>query len=392
MLKAKIHDLSNQFLPEAIGIRRHLHAHPELSFVEYETSAFVSRKLTEWGIEHRKGYVETGIVAHIYGKDPGSKITALRADMDALPILEANAIDYKSTYPGVMHACGHDVHTASLLGAAWILEQTKEEWHGTMKLIFQPGEEKLPGGASLMIKEGALENPRPTTIIGQHVYPELPAGKVGFKQGIYMASADEIRVTIQGKGGHAAMPHLNIDPIIITAQILMGLQQLVSRRANPGIPTVLSFGKIEGLGATNIIPDQVKLEGTLRTFDEEWRMQAHRWISEFIHQSCKANGATCEVDIMNGYPFLINDPQLTERKTQNAKDFLGAENVVDLAMRMTAEDFAYFSQEMPGCFYRLGTSSPDGKFSAPVHNSYFNIDETALRTGMGLMAWLACTD
>lgn len=390
MLKDRISQLAEDFLPDAIAIRRHLHAHPELSFVEYQTSAFISKKLTEWGIEHRTGIVDTGVVGMVYGKDPGSKITALRADMDALPIVEDNSKDYKSTYPGIMHACGHDVHTTSLLGAAKILHETREEWSGTVKLIFQPGEEKLPGGASLMIKEGVLDNPRPQTIIGQHVFPELPAGKVGFKQGIYMASADEIRLIIKGKGGHAAMPQLNIDPISITAQVISGLQQLVSRKSNPAMPSVLSFGKIEGLGATNVIPDEVRLEGTFRTFDEEWRIEAHKWITNYVTHTCKAYGAICDVDIMKGYPFLINDPALTSRKTQLAKEFLGEENVVDLDIRMTAEDFAYFSQKMPGCFYRLGTSSPDGKFKAPVHNTHFDIDESALRTSVGLMAYLAC--
>lgn len=388
-LKNKIHSLSGDYLKEIIQIRRHLHAHPELSFQEYETSKFIAGQLDRMGVKYRTGIVKTGIEVILEGKNPGKSVKLLRADIDALPITEDNSTTYCSQNSGIMHACGHDVHTASLLGAIKILDQTKEQWEGTLKCIFQPGEEKLPGGASLMIKEGILENPRPTEAYGQHVFPELPAGKVGFKEGMYMASADEVYITVKGKGGHAAIPHLNIDPVLIASHIIVGLQQIVSRNTNPEIPCVLSFGKITGMGATNVIPNEVNIEGTFRTMNEEWRFDAHKRLKKMAEQIAQSMGGSCDLEVKVGYPFLINDQKLTETSKEKARDYLGKENVVDLPIRMTGEDFAYFSQAMPGCFYRLGTASPNGGLDAPVHNSRFDIDEEALRTGMGLMAWLA---
>lgn len=388
-LKNKIQELAGKLMPQALRDRRHLHANPELSFVEYETSKYVDQRLEEMGIGPRTSVVKTGLVATIEGKEPSSRVIALRADMDALPIVEQNDIDYKSKNEGVMHACGHDVHTTSLLGAAKILNETRDLWTGTVKLLFQPGEEKLPGGASLMIKEGALQNPEPQSIYGQHVYPELPAGSVGFKPGIYMASADEVYLTIKGRGGHAAMPHNNIDPVLITSHVIIALQSIVSRNANPEVPSVLSFGKIDAPGATNVIPNEVRVAGTFRTLDEKWRFEAHDRIRAIATQVAESLGGSCEAEVRVGYPFVINDEQLTVSAMDRARAYMGDDKVVDLRVRMTGEDFAYFSQEMPGCFYRLGTASPDGQNSRPVHNSKFNIDESALETGMGLMAWLA---
>ena len=385
----KIKDLSDQYFEEIRDIRRHIHAHPELSFHEFETSKYISSKLDEWGIPYQNGFVKTGIVATISGSNPDKKISMLRADMDALPINEKNEVSYKSKNEGVMHACGHDVHSSCLLGAGKILNDLKNEWEGTVKLIFQPAEEKLPGGASLMIEEGALGDPAPNDITAQHVHPELEAGEVGFKSGKYMASADELYLTVKGKGGHGALPHLNIDPVLIASHIIVSLQQLVSRKAPSNMPTVLSFGKIIGEGATNVIPDEVKIEGTFRTMDENWRERAHKEISTMAEHIAKGMGGSCDVNILKGYPTLFNNNELTAKRRNDAVAYLGEDKVFDLDLRMTSEDFAYYTQIMPGCFYRLGTGNKEQGITAPVHNPKFNIDEEAIRTGMGLMAWLA---
>ena len=383
-----IKEKSALYKKEVIEIRRHLHQHPEISFKEYNTSKYVGEKLKEFGIEYEAGIVETGIVGLIKGVNSESKVVALRADLDALPIVEENMVSYKSINEGVMHACGHDVHTSSLLGAAKILNELKDKFEGTVKLIFQPGEEKLPGGASLMIKAGVLESPRPNVIIGQHVYPQLEAGKVGFKSGMYMASTDEIYLTVKGKGGHAALPHLNIDPVLITAHILTALQQVVSRMSHPTAPTVLSFGKMIGNGATNIIPDKVELEGTFRAMNEEWRAEAHLKMKMMAESIAKSMGGECIFRIEKGYPFLINDEETTAQAKNAAIEFLGKENVIDLELRMTAEDFAYFSQQKPSCFYRLGIKNESKNITSGLHTSTFDIDEDALETSIGLMAWI----
>ena len=388
LIKAK----AAAYKTEVIEIRRHLHQFPELSFEEFETNKYVCAKLDEYGIEYQSGIVKTGIIGLIKGQNPAKKIIALRADLDALPIQEENDVAYASKNKGVMHACGHDVHTSSLLGAAKILNELKDQFEGTIKLIFQPGEELLPGGASLMIKEGALENPVPETILGQHVYPQLSAGKVGFKAGMYMASTDELHVTVNGKGGHAALPHLTIDPILITSHIIIALQQLVSRNAHPSTPTVLSFGKITGNGATNIIPENVKLEGTFRAMDEKWRSDAHVKMKAMAESIAQGMGGTCDFNIVKGYPFLVNDESTTNKAKLAAIEFLGAENVIDLELRMTAEDFAYYSQVVPACFYRLGVKNEAEKATRGLHTSTFNVDETAIETSIGLMAFLAVNE
>jgi len=388
-LVSEIKKLSEQYFDRILEIRRHLHAHPELSFKEFETSKYICSILDEEGIAYRNGIVETGILAEIKGINPEKRTIALRADMDALPIVEANEVSYRSKNEGVMHACGHDVHSSSLLGAGMILNTLKDHWEGTVQMIFQPGEERIPGGASLMLKDGIFDQKRPEHIVGQHVYPELESGMVGFKGGKYMASTDEIYLKVIGKGGHGALPHRNIDPVLIASHIVVGLQQLVSRKARPDIPTVLSFGKILGNGATNVIPDFVNLEGTFRTVDEKWRDIAHQEIKEMATCMAESMGGKCDVKILKGYPCLINDEALTRKKIEAAKAYLGQEKVVDLNIRMTAEDFAYFAQEVPGCFYRLGTGNEKKGIIAPVHNAHFDIDESALITGMGLMAWMA---
>ncbi|MFY7733438.1 MAG: M20 metallopeptidase family protein [Bacteroidia bacterium] len=372
-----------------IEMRHHLHANPELSFEEFETSKFVKNHLLKIGIIDIEHVANTGIVALVKGKNPEKKVIALRADLDALPILEQNDVIYKSNNLGVMHACGHDVHTTCLLGAAEILFSLRESFEGTIKLIFQPGEEKLPGGASLMIAENVLENPTPEAIFGQHVMPLIPVGKVGFKSGLYMASSDEIFIKVIGKGGHGAMPHLNIDPIVIAAQIIISLQQIVSRMASPIIPSVLSFGKINANGATNVIPNEVLIEGTFRTLDEKWRFDAHEKMIKMANFIAEGMGGKCEFEVRKGYPFLRNDEDLTSMAKQGAIEYLGSDNVVDLDTWMAAEDFAYYSQIIPACFYRLGTRNEKKGIVSSVHTPTFDIDEDALNIGVGLMAYLA---
>mgnify|MGYP003575315527 CR=1 FL=1 len=380
---------AEEFFPDIQAIRHHIHSNPELSFQEFKTSEFVAKNLQTWGIEHQTGIAGTGIVALVKGRNPEKRCIALRADMDALPITEANEADYKSKNEGVMHACGHDVHTACLLGAARILNDHKEEFEGTVKLIFQPGEEKHPGGASLMVAAGVLEHPKPEAIFALHVYPALPSGTAGFRAGQYMASADEIYITIEGKGGHAALPHQTVDPIAIAAQVITSLQQVISRKSNPLVPSVLTFGKIAGGFATNVIPDKVAILGTFRTMNEQWRYEAHGWIKDITEQVCTANGAKVTVEIPVGYPSLYNDPHLTLQAETWAREYIGIQNVHTLDLRMAAEDFSFYTQHIPGCFFRIGTNRNNEAFTAPVHNARFDIDEEAMKTGAGLMSWVA---
>lgn len=382
--------LAEAHYTDVLAMRRHLHMHPELSYQEVETSSFVAAQLQRLGLEVQTGIGGHGLTAFIRGNNPESRLVALRADMDALPIVEQNDVDYKSKREGLMHACGHDVHTSSLLGAAIILNELRDQFEGTIQLVFQPAEEVLPGGASLMLKDGVFAKRKPNAIFGQHVYPELPAGKIGLKPGVYMASADELYVTVKGRGGHGAKPDRNIDPVLIASHLIVALQQVVSRWSSPAMPSVLSFGKVIANGATNIIPSEVKLEGTFRTFDERWRKDAHERMKALAEGLVKGMGGEVDFRIEVGYPVLKNDESLTLRARELAVEYLGSENVVDLDVRMTAEDFAYYGHEMPGCFYRLGTASPvDETKSFSVHHPRFDIDEEALKTGMGLMAWLA---
>lgn len=389
-MKEQIQSLAQTYQPQIVAHRRHLHRYPELSFQEVETARYVANELHNIGVEVIEKVAGTGVIALVKGKNPQRRTTALRADMDALPIQEASTCDYRSQHDGVMHACGHDAHTASLLGTVRILHTLRDQWEGTVKCIFQPGEEMLPGGASLLIKAGVLRQPAPATILGQHVHPPLPAGTVGMRPGRYMASSDELYVTVKGRGGHGAMPHDCVDPIVITAQIIVALQQLVSRYADPHMPTVLTFGKVNTVGgATNVIPNTVKLEGTFRTMEEKWRKEAHKRMRKMAQSIAHSMGGACDFNIVQGYPVLVNDEALTLRARQWAIDFLGKDKVVDLPPRMTAEDFAYYTQQMPACFYRLGTGNKARGITSALHTETFDIDEAALETGMGLMAWLA---
>lgn len=388
ILKAEISQLAIDIHETVINNRRHLHAHPELSFQEYNTSAFVKARLDEMNISW-KSIANTGVVAVIQGELPSEKVVALRADMDALPITETNEVPYASQNKGVMHACGHDAHTSSLLGTAMILQSLKSKFGGTVKLIFQPAEEKLPGGASLMIKEGVLENPVPDYVIGQHVMPTIPYGKIGIKKGKLMASMDELLVTVHGKGGHGAQPHQNIDPVLIAAHIIVALQQIVSRMANPNNPTVLSFGKIIADGAVNVIPNQVYMEGTFRTLNETWRNEAHVQMKKMAEGVAGSMGGSCSFTINRGYPFLINEEQLTEAVSIFAAEYIGRDNIVDLDIWMASEDFAYYSQVTDCCFYFLGIANAEKNISSSLHTPAFNIDENALALSTGLMAYIA---
>ncbi|UTA69252.1 MULTISPECIES: M20 family metallopeptidase [Emticicia] len=388
-LDSKIKQLAKEYAAETIANRRYLHTNPELSFQEYNTARFVAQKLKDLGLSPQEGIADTGVVALIEGRNPESKVVGLRADMDALPIFEKNDVPYKSVNEGVMHACGHDVHTSSLLGTARILSQLKDEFEGTIKLVFQPAEEKAPGGASIMIKEGVLENPAPASMLGQHVAPNVPVGKIGFREGMYMASTDELYLTIKGKGGHGAMPDQLIDPVLIASHVIVSLQQIISRNKKPANPSVLSFGRFIADGVTNVIPNEVTIQGTFRCMDEEWREDGLRRMKKMAEGITEAMGGICDFEIVRGYPFLKNHPELTRRMKTAATAYMGKENVIDLDLWMAGEDFAFYSQVVDSCFYRLGTRNEAKGIISGVHTPTFDIDETALEIGPGLMAWLA---
>ncbi|MFZ1786483.1 MAG: M20 family metallopeptidase [Ferruginibacter sp.] len=388
MIKEQIQALAKKYADEFVEIRHQIHANPELSYQEFETSVLIQKKLTELGIPFDVK-ATTGVVGLIKGKNPDKQITALRADMDALPIEEENDIPYRSKHNGVMHACGHDVHTSCLLGAAKILNELKNEWEGTVKLIFQPGEEKNPGGASLLIEEGVLENPAPEKIFALHVHPGLEVGTLSFRNGMVMASADEIYITIKSKGGHAAAPQFTADTILIASHLVVSLQQIVSRNNSPFNPSVLSITSFQGGNATNVIPSEVKLMGTFRAMNEEWRFKAHDLIKKQTLELVAALGAEATIHIDLGYPFVLNDETLGNAARKKAEEYMGAGNVEETELRMGAEDFAYYSHRIPACFFRLGAGNKEKGISSGVHTPTFNIDERAIEIGMGMMAWLA---
>ncbi len=361
--------------------RRDFHQYPELSFEEYRTAQKIETLLRSWGYNPFR-MASTGVIAYL-GK--GTKTLALRADIDALPIQEQNEVPYRSKHPGIMHACGHDVHSACLLGVAYILKKVEQQLQGRIKFIFQPGEERLPGGASLLIKEGVLEDV--DAIIGQHTMPLLAVGEVGIRSGMYMASTDELYITLRGKGGHGAQPHSVVDPVVVAAEVLLALQQVVSRKADPRVPTVLSFGAIKAEGATNVIPSEVTMQGTFRTFDEAWRTKAHEWIKKIVQHQAQSFDVEATIEIKRGYPVLYNHPQLTQQVRQHLIEYLGAEHVHDLPLWTASEDFAFYTQHIPGCFYRLGTANE--RLTAHLHSPYFDVDERALSVGTGALAYVA---
>ncbi|TSA34612.1 MAG: amidohydrolase [Porphyromonadaceae bacterium] len=380
-----IKSLATQLSDEIITIRRTIHANPELSFQEFETAGFIERILDGWGISHER-IANTGITGVIEGSESG-KYLVLRADIDALPIVETNTCDYRSKNAGVMHACGHDVHTASLLGAIKIISSLRNDWNGRIRFIFQPAEEVLPGGAQKILESGLLDHPEPDFIIAQHVYPELPAGMFGFREGPYMASTDEIYLDVKGIGGHSALPHKLIDPVLIASHLVVSLQQIVSRSIPADIPAVLSFGKFDAPGSTNVIPPTVKLEGTFRIMDEQWRQIALDEIQKMASGIVSSMGATLDCRLVPGYPSLKNDPELTRVLKNLAVSYAGPDQIATLPLRMTGEDFSRYAQRFPAVFYRLGTGG--GNFNNPVHHPEFDINESALTHGMGMMAWLA---
>jgi amidohydrolase len=391
-MKNNIHAIISQRSEELFGkvkaYREHMHRFPELSYQEHGTMEYVAAQLTALGIPFTSGIAETGITAIIRGKQHGENDSCfgLRSELDALPIHEQTTVPYKSQHEGVMHACGHDVHTAIVLGAAEILMELRDELPTPVKLFFQPGEEKNPGGASLMIKAGALTNPSVYAMAALHVFPDMETGKLGFKTGLYMASCDEIYITINGKGGHGATPHQTIDPIMIGAQLLMSLQQVVSRNCDPKTPCVLSFGHFEALGATNVIPQKAILKGTFRTMDEKWRSKALNIIQQQVEHVTAMHGATADFTISKGYPFLENDPALTTRIRTLAEAHFGEEKIETLPIRLTSEDFSYYAQEIPVCFFRLGVRNESAGIVYGVHHPLFNIDDRSLVIGMQAMS------
>ena len=384
---SKIKELAENIFKDIVEIRRHIHKNPELSFKEYETSAYIKSVLKSWRIPFTEDIADTGIVVLLEGNNPSSKILALRADFDALPIFEENDVQYCSQNKGVMHACGHDAHTASLLGVVKILYTLSKEWEGSIKCIFQPAEEQYPGGAQKMIKEGVLENPKVQKILGQHVFPDLEVGKVGFCAGRYMASADEIQVIITGSGGHAALPDTYNNPIIAAAKLISSLEDHFLPYRN--IPSVFAIGLVKANGYCNVIPDSVELKGTFRTIDEEFRVLAHSQMQEIAKNTANEYALDINFEVCKGYPSLYNDEALTNSAISYAKEYIGNKNVVDLSLRMTAEDFAYYCNEAPSCFYRLGTANKNKGITHGLHTPRFDIDENSLKIGLGLMAYLA---
>jgi len=390
MLLDAIKSKAKEYAADFISIRRHLHENPELSYQEFKTSEYIQDKLKELKIPFTV-MAKTGVVGLLEGKNASKRVIALRADMDALPITEENKIEYKSKNNGVMHACGHDVHTTCLLGAARILSELRNEWEGTVKLIFQPGEERNPGGASILIKEGVLENPKPQAIFGLHVNPQLEVGKLSFREGKVMASADEIYITVKGPGGHAAAPHLTVDTVLVASHLVVALQQIISRNRSPFDPSILSICSFQGGYTTNVIPSEVKLMGTFRAMDETWRFKAHELIRKQCIDLAESMGAEIDVHIDVGYPTVYNNEQLNTVAKSLAQTFAGNEKVETTELRMGAEDFGYYSQVIPGCFFRLGTRNEKKGIVSGVHTPTFNIDESAIEIGAGIMAWLGAS-
>ena len=384
----KIKLLAERYYAEIIEARRYLHRHPELSQQEFGTMEYVADKLRSFGIEPRVGVAKTGVSAIIKGNNPDSYCVALRADYDALPIKECTGLAFSSENDGVMHACGHDMHTASLLGAAKILADIKNEIEGSVMLIFQPSEEMYPGGAYMMMEDGLFSEVMPDEIFAFHCLPEMDCGRIGMKKGKYMASTDELYLTVKGRGGHGGTPNLNIDPIVIASNVIVAMQQIVSRNADPMMPTILSFGKMMGEGRTNIIPDEVKIEGTIRTFSEEWRLEAHKRITSIAQGVAEGMGGSCDVFIDFGYPYLVNDDDTTQNTFDNGVEYFGDSKVEWLEQRMTAEDFAFFAQKIPACYFRVGTHIKDTPITN-LHRPNLMIDEKSVEYAMGFMAYNA---
>lgn len=377
----------DEILPGVIADRRHLHENPELAFEEIETAKFVAERLEQLGLEDlRTGVGGTGVTALIKGGKGEGKVIMLRADMDALPILEENDVDYKSKVDGKMHACGHDAHTAMLLGVARVLMDRRDEFAGTVKVLFQPAEEVPPGGAIEMIKDGALENPRVDACIGLHVAADIPAGKIGVRSGPGSAGSDRFRAVIQGKGGHAARPQSTIDPVVIASQAVLALQALVSRETDPMEAAVISTTALLAGHAFNVIPDTAELRGTVRTLSPEVRDHLAKRVPEVIEGISKAMGAEAEVEFTLGYPGIVNDPEISRIVEEAATETLGEDAVIENELSMGGEDFSYFSLERPGCFFRAGTKNEERGIVWGHHHPKFDLEEEGFVAGMTTMA------
>lgn len=390
-MREKILNLADQYYEEILHFRRRLHMYPELSFREFETSKLIERNLELSGIPYQGGFVKTGIVARIEGNRPGKKIVALRADMDALAIQEENDIEYKSRNKGIMHACGHDIHMSCVMGAAKILNELKNQMEGTVLLVFQPGEEMIPGGAKQMIAEGAFREYSPDAFFALHVEPDLPAGVLGFKEGKYMAANDEIYLKVTGTGGHAAFPDKINNPLLIASKILLALEEFIKKNYSGNHGNVLSFGRMIADGATNVVPELVIIEGSFRTLDEDWRQTARDTIKSVAEDTARQMGGKCEVEIRNGYPVLINNQVLTGKAKTRAGELIGTENIVELDIRLSSEDFSYYSQNYPSCFFRLGVGVSGKPAATQLHTSKFIAREESIKTGMASLSWLAWT-
>ena len=389
-LKEIILNRAEKVHTEVINLRRHFHKFPELSYEETETSAFICKWLDENKIPYRDKIAGTGIIGQITGSGTGNLIVAVRAEMDALPIAERNDTTYASANIGKMHACGHDAHMSIAMGSALLLNSMRDLFGGTVLLIFQPGEERSPGGARLMIETGELKKPKPDIIIATHNLPELKSGIIGYKSGRYMASCDEIYITVSGRGGHAALPGLTTDQVFISSKLVVRLKEMMSEKiASKGIPTVLGIGRISGEGATNVIPEKVNISGTFRTFDEKWREEGLQFVKKIAADIASEYKVTVDVRIEEGYPVLINDKDLTEKAVTLSEDLLGKDNVTMLDMRMSSDDFSFYSDVSPSLYFRtgMGSKNSDGELRK-LHTPDFDIDEEGLKTGVANLSWL----
>jgi amidohydrolase len=380
----KIRSSIQALAPDLVALRRQIHQQPELGFKEQLTAAKITSKLTEWGISHQTGIAQTGIVATIQGKKTSlePKTLAIRADMDALPIQEANDVPYKSQHDGVMHACGHDGHTSIALITAYYLSQHQNDFAGTVKIIFQPAEEG-PGGAKPMIEAGVLQNPTVDAIIGLHLWNNLPLGTIGVRSGALMAAVERFNLTIQGKGGHGAMPHQTVDSIVLASQIVTALQTIVSRNVNPIDSAVVTVGQFNAGTAKNIIADTASLAGTVRYFNPNLAEFFHHRIESIVAGICAAYGATYQLEYIKFYPPVINDEKITELVRSVATELVETPlGIVPECQTMGGEDMSFFLQEVPGCYFFVGSANPDRSLAYPHHHPRFDFDEAALSTGV----------
>ncbi|MBD1895242.1 amidohydrolase [Coleofasciculus sp. FACHB-129] len=383
----RIKDIAEKLAPRLIEIRRHIHAHPELSGQEYQTAAYVAGVLSSCGLHVQEAVGKTGVIGELKGQGIDDRLLAIRTDMDALPILERTSLEYASRLPGIMHACGHDVHTTVGLGTAMILSQLGEALPGDVRFLFQPAEE-IAQGAGWMVADGVMQNV--SAIMSVHVFPSISAGSVGIRYGALTAAADDLEIIIKGESGHGARPHEAVDAIWIAAQAIASLQQAISRTQNPLRPVVLTIGKIEGGRAPNVIADHVRLLGTVRSLHPETHATLPQWIEQIVCNICKTYGATCEVNYRRGVPSVQNDSALTQMVETAAKEAWGSDRVqILLEPSLGAEDFSMYLEHAPGTMFRLGVGYPDRK-NYPLHHPQFEVDESAIITGVVTLAYAVC--